>query len=246
MMMLKREKIIISCLLIIILIFSVLIINYSFLSDSGQQHSNGTVRETLANSSDDSGSVEVIRNIGNPDSQVKIAYVVGVHPLEHLTHETLVKLLPNMSNLNYAYDLYIINVTEGVGYYGDGLDNYENPGRQNGQNLAYKYVYPEIVNGDYDLTIDVHSNIGAYDYKTFVFSPVKEGLGVRYADEVANDCENITYYSPDSTTSGPFLTVPLNEHGVPAFYFEEYSFAPQNVKDTHMLELIGAVDNLSF
>jgi hypothetical protein len=36
----------------------------------------------------------------------------------------------------------------------------------------------------------------------------------------------------------------LNENGIPAFYFEEYSFAPQSEKDLHMLELIKAVDNL--
>lgn len=238
--MIKKDHVIILVLLIIILIFaSLIIVNLANDGESSQVY-----RETIANNSDDPGTVEVIRNIGNPDGE-KIAYVVGVHPLEHLTHETLVKLLPNASNLNYCYDLYIINVTEDVGYYGDGLDNYENPSRQNGQNLAHKYVYPEIAGGNYKLAVDVHSNIGAYPFKTFVFSPVKEGLGVEYASEVADECENITYYSPDSTTSGPYLTVPLNENGVPAFYFEEWSFATQDVKDAHMLELIEAIDNLS-
>ena len=142
--------------------------------------------------------------------------------------------------------MYIINVTDDVGYYGDGLDNYENPGRQNGQNLAYRYVYPEIVNGSYDLAVDIHSNVGAYPYRTFVFSPVKEGLGSEYAMEVSKNCADIDYYSPNSTTSGPFLTIPLNNNGVPAFYFEEYSFAPQNEKDSHMTELISAIDNLNF
>lgn len=237
--MIKKEHVIIIALLIIILIFSILIgINLTDNSDS-----TSIYRETLANNSNDHGTVEVIRNIGNPDGE-KIAYVVGVHPLEHLTHETLVKLLTNMTGLNYCYDLYIINVTEGVGYYGDGLDNYENPGRQNGQNLAYKYVYPEIAGGNYKLAIDVHSNIGAYPFKTFVFSPVKDGLGVNYASEIAQDCENITYYAPDTTTSGPYLTIPLNENGTPAFYFEEWSFAPQDVKDSHVLELINAVDDI--
>ena len=237
--MIKKDYIIIFALLFIILIFASLII----VNLAGGDDSPAVYRETLANDSDDPGTVEVIRNIGNPDGE-KIAYVVGVHPLEHLTHETLVKLLPDASNLNYCYDLYIINVTEDVGYYGDGLDNYENPGRQNGQNLAHEYVYPEIADGDYKMAIDVHSNMGAYPFKTFVFSPVKDGLGAEYATEVANECENITYYSPDTTTSGPYLTVPLNENGVPSFYFEEWSFAPQDVKDAHMLELIRAVDNL--
>ena len=94
------------------------------------------------------------------------------------------------------------------------------------------------------MAIDVHSNIGAYPYKTFVFSPVNDGLGVKYAQEVADNCQDIDYYSPDTTTSGPFLTIPLNENGVPSFYFEEFSFATQDVKDEHMLELIRAVDAL--
>ena len=134
-------------MLIIILTFSFLIIT-TLESQAGNDQS--TYRETLANDPNDPGTVDVIRNIGNPDGE-KIAYVVGVHPLEHLTHETLVRMLPNMTGLRHCYDLYIINVTEDVGYYGDGLDNYENPGRQNGQNLAYNYVYPEIANGNYTL-----------------------------------------------------------------------------------------------
>ena len=222
-----------------------LIISHSlFENDSADRNVSSIQRTVIANSSDEPGSVEVIKNIGNPNSP-RIAYVVGLHPLEHETHETLVRLLPEMSNLNFCYDIYIINVTEGIGSYDEDYSDQNNPGRENGQYLAYKYVYPEILDGDYELAVDVHSNIGAYPYKTFVFSPVK-GEGAEYANNIAMSCENITYYDPESTTSGPYLTIPLNENGVPAFYYEEYSFAPQNVKDMHMLELIGAVDNLSF
>lgn len=244
--MTKREYIIIIILIIVIFAISILILNETLLEDKKIDNSSATItHEILSNSSDDPGSVEVIRNIGNTNSSKKIAYVVGVHPLEYQTHRTLVNQLPNMANLSYCYDVYIINVTEDVGYYGDGSSD-NSQGRQNGQNLAYKYAYPEIVNGSYELAIDVHSNVGAYPYKTFVFSPIKEGLANKYAMEVANNCENISYYSPDSTTSGPYLTIPLNENGVPAFYFEEYSFAPQDVKDAHMIELIRAIDGLNF
>lgn len=211
-------------------------------NNNGMTSNSGVVREVIANNSGDPGTVEVIRNIGNPNGK-KIAYVVGVHPLEHQTHETLVKLLPTIKNLNYSYDIYIINVTKNVGHYGDGYSD-NSPGRQNGQNLAYKYVYPQIVKGNYSLVIDVHSNIGAYPYKTFVFSPVTQGPGEKYASEVASKCANITYYQPESTTSGPYLTIPLNEHGIPAFYYEEYSFAPQNEKDARMLQLIHGIDSL--
>lgn len=240
--MVKKEHIAIMALLIVIIIFSMLIICTIEKPAESQQM---PYRQTLANNSNDSGTVDVIRNIGNPDGE-KIAYVVGVHPLEHLTHETLVRMLPTMSGLNKSYDIYIINVTENVGAYGSGYDDNEDPGRQNGQNLAYRYVYPEIQNGNYKLAIDIHSNVGAYEYKTFVFSPINGGLGYEYANEVARACPDIASYAPDSTTSGPYLTIPLNENGVPAFYFEEYSFASQDDKDLHMNELIWAVDNLNF
>lgn len=242
-----NKYVLISIIIIILCIVIVAFYNHDLLFNdkSIETTANATVvREVIANNTDDPGSVEVIRNVGNPNGE-KIAYVVGLHPLEHETHETLVKLLPEQDNLNYCYDIYIINVTEDVGYYGDGSSD-NSQGRQNGQNLAYKYVYPEIADGGYKLAVDVHSNVGAYPYKTFVFSPVNEGLGEKYGSEVAGKCENISYYSPESTTSGPYLTIPLNENGVPAFYFEEYSFAEQSQKDMHMLELIRAIDTLKF
>ena len=188
------------------------------------------------------GSVSVIKNIGNPNAK-KIAYVVGLHPLEYQTHDTLVKLLPTIPGFNYCYDIYVVKVTENVGHYGDGAGD-NSPGRQNGQNLAYKYVYPQIINGGYKLAIDIHSNVGAYPYKTFIFSPVTGGLGEKYGRTVANACSDIRYYQLGTTTSGPYLTIPLNKNGVPAFYLEEYSFASQAQKDAHMLQLIYGVDGL--
>ena len=240
--MIKRDYILILTLLIVILAISIALISVS--TPDNQRTINDTPKDHELLANDTTGSVEVIRNIGNPDGE-KIAYVVGVHPLENDTHITLLKILPNLTDLNYCYDIYMINVTKDVGYYGDGSSD-DSPGRQNGQNLALKYVYPQIVNGSYRLAVDVHSNIGAYPYKTFVFSPVKESLANQYGQIIANASQNISYYSPDSTTSGPYLTIPLNENGIPAIYFEEYSFAPQSEKDMHMLELINAIDNLDF
>ena len=189
-----KEYVIIIALLIVILVLSILIINMNMSDNDSTVNSTQVTRETIANNSDDPGSVEVIKNIGNPNGE-KIAYVVGVHPLEYQTHDTLVNLLPTLTDLDKCYDIYIINVTEDVGHYGDGSSD-NSQGRQNGQNLAYKYVYPQIKDGDYKLAIDVHSNVGAYEFKTFVFSPIKEGIASQYADEVAASCENISYYAP--------------------------------------------------
>ena len=241
--MLKKEHFLILRLAVVIAGLSVAIVNE--IAQMPDSNASAISHEIISDDDDeDMGTVEVIRNIGNPNSK-RIAYVVGVHPLENETHKTLLKILPNMTNLNYSYDIYIINVTQDIGHYGDGASD-NSPGRQNGQNLALKYVYPHIKDGGYELVVDVHSNVGAYPYKTFVFSPVKESLSVDYAHQIADSSQNISYYSPESTTSGPYLTIPLNEKGVPAFYYEEYSFAPQSEKDMHMLELIYNIDNLNF
>ncbi len=200
-------------------------------------------REFVGN--DSTGSVEVIKNLGNPDGK-KIAYVVGVHPLENDTHKTFLNIMPTLKDLNCCYDVYVINVSEDFSKYGELLPD-DQPGRQTGQDLALKYVYPKIVNGSYELAVDVHAHGGAYgDHNTFVFSPVSGSKGASLGQNVSGSTQNISYYDPQFTTSGPYLTVPLNENGVPAFYFEENSFYSQDVKDLHMLELIKAVDNLKF
>ena len=104
------KKILILLLIIVILAGGIaFVFNQSLMSGNNpieSVNSASAVREVIANSSDDPGSVEVIRNVGNPNGE-KIAYVVGLHPLEHETHETLVNLLPTLDNLNYCYDIYI-------------------------------------------------------------------------------------------------------------------------------------------
>ncbi|MBR3141221.1 MAG: hypothetical protein IKF11_10255 [Methanobrevibacter sp.] len=234
---------------ILILLIAIIISGYAFVSiyqmanPYETNNPSAITSEIIANDSAEGlGTVEVIKNIGNPNSK-KIAYVVGVHPLENDTHKTLLNLLPTLTNLNYCYDIYVINVTEDFSGYGELLPD-DDPGRDTGQNLAYKYVYPEIANGSYELAIDIHAHGGAYPYDTFVFSPVDGGSGESYARNVSQNTENISYYNPYQTTSGPYLTIPLNEHGIPAFYFEENSFISQEIKDKHMLELIDAIDNL--
>lgn len=237
----KKNEFRLILLIFIILIFA-FAISYLIFNDSDTSSFSNT--EIIANNSaQDNGTVEVIKNIGNPNGK-KIAYVVGVHPLENDTHKTFLKLMPTMDNLNYCYDIYIINVTEDFSSYGNLLPD-DKPGRQTGQDLALKYVYPKIVNGSYELAVDVHAHGGAYgEYNTFVFSPVDESVGESYGRNVSSLSQNISYYNPNHTTSGPYLTVPLNQNGVPAFYFEENSFISQDIKDLHMLELIKGVDNL--
>lgn len=239
--MIKKRYLAIILLILIIAVYGFVTLNQTVHQEQMVENNTSPItRELIGN--DSTGSVEVIKNIGNPNG-TKIAYVVGVHPLENDTHQTLLKLLPDMNDLNHCYDIYVIDVDLDFSQYGQLYPDDE-PGRAEGQDLAYKYVYPEIVNGSYKLAVDVHAHGGAYYTDTFVFSPVDGSAGENYGRNVSNNTQNVSYYNPYQTTSGPYLTIPLNQNGVPAFYFEENSFFDQNIKDSHMLELIKAVDNL--
>ncbi len=239
--MIKKRYLAIILVILIIAVYGFVTLNQSVHQEQTVVNNTSAItRELIGN--DSTGSVEVIKNIGNPNG-TRIAYVVGVHPLENDTHQTLLKLLPEMNDLNHCYDIYVINVDLNLSQYGQLYPDDE-PGRAEGQDLAYKYVYPAIVNGSYKLAVDVHAHGGAYYSDTFVFSPVDGSAGEKYGRDVSNHTQNVSYYNPYQTTSGPYLTIPLNQNGVPAFYFEENSFYDQNIKDSHMLELINAVDNL--
>lgn len=231
-------------ILLILIVLSVFVfVNISQMAnheDATVNNASAVTRQIIGN--DSLGTVEVIKNIGNPSGK-KIAYVVGVHPLENDTHQTLLNLLPKQANLSYCYDIYVIDVNLNYSQYGQ-LHPDDEPGRAEGQDLAYEYVYPQIANGSYEMAVDVHAHGGAYPYDTFVFCPVDGATGEDYARNVSQDTQNVSYYNPYHTTSGPYLTVPLNQKGIPAFYYEENSFYSQNIKDSHMLELINAVDKL--
>ena len=238
----NRKRIFFIAILIILIVFSVFVFDQIKTGhDTNSNNTSEMTHEIIGN--DSTVSVEVIRNLGNPDGQ-KMAYVVGVHPLENDTHKTFLKIFNTMNNLNCCYDLYIINVSEDFSKYGELLPD-DQPGRQTGQDLALKYVYPEIVNGSYKFVADIHAHGGAYgEHNTFVFSPVEGSSGESYGRIVSNNTQNISYYDPQFTTSGPYLTIPLNEKGIPAIYFEENSFISQSIKDAHMLELINSIDSL--
>ena len=100
----------------------------------------------------DLGSVHIHGPFGDLDSKVKIAYLIGMHPLESKSHRSLFDELINHKNLNYCYYLYNIEVNN---------PDSETEGRLEGQHLAQEFVKPDIINKNYDLFVDVHSNRGS-------------------------------------------------------------------------------------
>jgi hypothetical protein len=197
--------------------------------------SNSSSMEILGSTS--YGNVLKEGPFGNINSTVKIAVIVGVHPLESDSHQAMVESIKShSSNLNYSYTIYNVNVTENADKY--------NKGRMNGQLLANKYAVPDIENHDYQLAIDVHSNVGNWAKNRFIFSPVNGSSAESIAMNITGQLPWLSYYVPPNTTSTVYVTVPLINAGIPAVVYESYHNDSYETVKNHANDFLLTVDNL--
>lgn len=178
---------------------------------------------------------------GNKSSQVKVAYIIGVHPMEYNSHRAILFEMFNHENsLKYCYYIYMIKVTRDASDY--------NEGRINGQLLAYNYVLPDIMNKNMHLVVDVHSNRGVYKEKRFISIPVNHKISESIAFQIINKVSWLVFYVPPAEkgpTSGPYVTIPLIQSGIPSFVYETYMYEPYETTKKHADDFIHAVDQAS-
>ena len=190
----------------------------------------------------DLGSAYVHGPFGDVNSNVKIAYLIGMHPLESKSHRALFDKLTAKDDLNYCYYIYNISVNE--------LDS-ETEGRKEGQLIAQEFIMPKIIDEKYDLFIDVHSNRGCHgpgDYQitNFIFAPGFDEKSSEYMNILIGEIDGVEYYAPEHRTSPPFITEPTSKAGIPTIVYECYSYEPMEVTYDLALKLINSIDNLIF
>ena len=190
----------------------------------------------------DLGSVELIGPFGNPNSDRKISYSIGMHPWESKVHKALFDtMVSKNSSLNYCYYIYKINVSN---------YNTDDEGRMDGQLLAQEFVAPHIISNDYDLFIDVHSNKGtvggSYEETNFVFAVGKDEKSEVFVNKILNAVPELVYYFPSAQSSPPYITLPTEQAGIPTVNYETYSYeSPERTYDLAG-KFVDAVDNLEF
>jgi hypothetical protein len=209
-------------------------------NSNGTNSTNGLSTKILG--SNNKGTVELIGAFGNTSSKIKIAYVIGLHPLESAVHNALYNAIISKSNLKYCYYIYRINVTKDPSDYSEG--------RMNGQLLAEEFVLPHIISNNYNLVIDVHSNQGttggSYEETNFIFAPLNHTASKIIADSIISKIPELTYYYPPSQTSPPFLTNPLVQAGIPTILYETYMYESASVTSNLVNKLISTVDSYNF
>ena len=192
----------------------------------------------------DLGTVHLHGPFGNEESDIKIAYLIGMHPLESKAHRGLFDtILDKNDSLNYCYYIYNINVAW-------ELDE-ETEGRMDGQLLAQEFAAPHIIENDYDFFADIHSNKGlkgpgTYKKTNFVFAPGFDDESTNILNVLLEKISELVYYAPEYRTSPPYITLPVVESGIPTIVYETYSYEPMEKTYDLSEKLVEAIDNLEF
>ena len=221
------------------LLFLVFLMNYPE-GPTSEAQVDSTMYESELLGENDLGSVHVHGPFGDVESDVKIAYLIGMHPLESKSHRALFEKLTAKSDLKCCYYLYNINVLDKTS---------ESEGRDEGQLLAQEFVRDDIIAKGYDLFLDIHSNRGAsgpgeYKITNFVFAPGFDEASSKFMNEIIEGIDEVIYYAPEFRSSPPFITEPTSKAGIPTLVYECYSSEPMDLTLDLAEKLIVIVDSL--
>ncbi|MCK9151682.1 hypothetical protein [Methanobacterium alcaliphilum] len=234
-MSLSKKYIIIGLIVILLILGAVIAFNNPVQSQETAKN-NTSVVKTVHLGGNDLGYAEKIGPFGNASSKTKIAYIIGVHPLEYKAHNAMYDAMTNNSaSLKYCYYVYRINVTKNAEDYSSG--------RLNGQKLAREFVVEDVKKQDYDLVIDIHS---FWSDNRFVFVPIDDKKSKSIANKLVSNISWLKYYSPPGQKSPPYVTIPILKSGTRTIVFENYKYQEYSVSKPQYVEFIKAVDTLEF
>jgi hypothetical protein len=187
------------------------------------------------------GKVIKFGPFGNKSSPIKIAYIIGVHPAEEESHKAIYNsILKNQDNLKYCYYIYKVEVNASNDY---------NKNRYYGQLLAYKYAVSDIEKNKFGMVVDVHSNQGKYEEKTFIFTAIPNNESLLVAHFLVKNLPGLSYYIPprsNEPTSAPYISEPLIKNGTPIIVYETYRYEAFNLTEKKAQDFIMVLDNFNF
>ena len=238
-MKIRNKKIELKNILIIILIILIIL---AIIISINTYYINNSNSETLG--TNNLGTVSIEGPFGNINSSDKIAFIIGVHPLESNSHLSLLNYIRNNDKiLNKSYYIYIINVTKDK--------NDFDKGRMNGQLLARDYVVPDINKKNYDFVIDIHSHRGVYAEKNFIISPLNDILSEKIGLNIIRNIEGmeVLKYIPaddESPTSPDYVSIPILKNGTPTIIYETFLNESETTTNTFMEKFINNLDKIKF
>lgn len=200
---------------------------------------NTTTSTIIGNNS--MGSVSKIATYGNDSSSVRIALIVGVNQKD-ISNNSIIPTLENQNDLKYAYDVYMINVTNDVNE--EGIDNSQSNMSVNDktQLLAKEFAVSDIINNNYNCSVDIHST---EDSNSYIFVPSDDTVTSKYLVKYISNTTSVGRYSPESASYAKQVSLPIISSNIPSFVYVTREFNTA-LSSSEINEVIHAIDNFDF
>lgn len=180
---------------------------------------------------------------GNQSSNETVGIILGVHPREHEIHEEVNKTIYNITSengtqsLNKRYVIYYIKTIE-------NLTSHDET-RAAGEELANKFIVPNIAKDNPFVVIDVHEINPEYEYSNFIFSLSNRSDKIdSYISKLSNDV-NLVDYDFGLGTSPEKVTKPIADKGIDTLLMETSITDSISQKHQTAENLIRSLDGLS-
>ena len=227
--------------ILIIILIAIVIINLSIIISDVTKGPTNTYNVTEIGSNDNGEVYKVIA--GNTSSNETVSIILGVHPREHEIHEEVNKTIYDITsengtqNLTKKYVIYYVKTK-------DSLTSHDET-RAAGEELANKYIVPNIVKDNPFVVIDVHEINPEYEYSNFIFSLSNRTDTVNsYINKLSNDV-NLVDYNFGLGTSPEKVTIPIAYKGINTLLMETSITDSITQKHQTAVNLINCLDSLN-
>ena len=227
--------------ILLIILIAIVVVNLSIIIGDVTKSPENTYNVTEVGGNINGTVYKIVA--GNTSSNETVGVILGVHPREHEIHEEVNKTIYNISSENGTQNL----TKKFVVYYVKTIDNLteHDETRAAGEELANKYIVPNIVKDDPFVVVDVHEINPDYEYSNFIFSLSNRSDKIdSYINKLSNDV-NLVDYEFSEGTSPEKVTKPIAEKGVNTLLMET-SITDSLVQKHQTAEnLVRSLDSLS-
>lgn len=196
--------------ILLVILIVIVIINLAIIIGDVTKGPDNTYNVTTVGGNDNGTVYKIVA--GNTSSNETVGIILGVHPREHEIHEEVNKTIYNITsengtqNLTKKYVIYYIKTK-------DSLTTHDET-RAAGEELANKYIVPNIAKDNPFVVVDVHEINPEYEYSNFVFSLSNRTDKINsYITKLTNDV-NLVDYNFGEGTSPEKVTKPIAKKGI--------------------------------
>ena len=172
-----------------------------------------------------------------------VGIILGVHPREHEIHEEVNRTIHNITSENGANNLtkrYVIYYVQTI----SNLTSHDET-RAAGEELANKFIVPDITKEKPFIVVDVHEINPEYEYSNFVFSLSNRTDKINsYISKICGDV-NLVDYNFDLGTSPEKVTKPIADKGINTLLVETCITDSLSQKHKTAENLIRSLDELT-